>query len=358
MMPTVRLRRDRRQRAVCLTLIPFSLMLNATFYLFGADADKIYAFSNDKSLNYFAEVRRCTQTPSALLAHREGEIMYYTYILRLSGQNGAFGVGLVLNGVAISDHRALFSFFDRAVSAALFTRGLLTLGEGGDLRMNPKIVSRAGAVRELLNDLSSFWAAEHPVSTRLSAPKLEVKADAYRYFECNENPEVFLEATMTTPWVFVTRQQMGIPGLGAWTQHVEKHKAKIERLQARVREREKELASIRSGDDFKNSIVSFLWFLLICGSEFFLFAECDRKKDLEQKDREIALRDSAISSRDSVINSRDLEINSVRQDLNQVISQRDSYSNQLQEKESENNRLRSENEGLRQQQSPGVVSFW
>lgn len=322
MMPTVRLRRDRRQRAVCLTLIPFSLMLNATFYLFGADADKIYAFPKDKSSNYFAEVRRCTQTPSALLAHREGEIMYYTYILRLSGQNGAFGVGLVLNGVAVSDHRALFSFFDRAVSAALFTRGLLTLGEGGDLRMNPKIVSRAGAVRELLNDLSSFWAAEHPVSTRLSAPKLEVKADAYRYFECNENPEVFLEATMTTPWVFVTRQQMGIPGLGAWTQHVEKHKAKIERLQARVRENKKELSSIRSGDDFKNSIVSFLFILLFCVSGFFIFAECDRRKDLEQKDWEIAQQDSVINrqdsvikSRDSVIYSRDIEISLYRHEL-------------------------------------------
>ena len=322
MMPTVRLRRDRRQRAVCLTLIPFSLMLNATFYLFGADADKIYAFPKDKSSNYFAEVRRCTQTPSALLAHREGEIMYYTYILRLSGQNGAFGVGLVLNGVAVSDHRALFSFFDRAVSAALFTRGLLTLGEGGDLRMNPKIVSRAGAVRELLNDLSSFWAAEHPVSTRLSAPKLEVKAGAYRYFECNENPEVFLEATMTTPWVFVTRQQMGIPGLGAWTQHVEKHKAKIERLQARVRENKKELSSIRSGDDFKNSIVSFLFILLFCVSGFFIFAECDRRKDLEQKDWEIAQQDSVINrqdsvikSRDSVIYSRDIEISLYRHEL-------------------------------------------
>lgn len=285
--------------------------------------------------------------------------MYYTYILRLTGLNGAFGVGLALNGVAISDHHALFSFFDRAVSAALFTRGVLILGEGGDLRMNPKeIVSGAGAVRELLNDLSSFWAAEHPVSTRLSAPKLDVKADSTRHFEYNENPEVFLGATMTIPWVFVTRQQMGIPGLGAWTLHVEKHKAEIEGWQARVREKNKELVSIRSYDDFKNSIVSFLCFLLFCGSEFFLFAECDRKKDLEQKEREIALRDSAISSRDSVINSRDLEINSVRQDLNQVISQRDSYSNQLQEKESENNRLRSENEGLRQQQSPGVVSFW
>ena len=297
-------------------------MLNATFYLFGADADKIYAFPKDKSSNYFAEVRRCTQTPSALLAHREGEIMYYTYILRLSGQNGAFGVGLVLNGVAVSDHRALFSFFDRAVSAALFTRGLLTLGEGGDLRMNPKIVSRAGAVRELLNDLSSFWAAEHPVSTRLSAPKLEVKADAYRYFECNENPEVFLEATMTTPWVFVTRQQMGIPGLGAWTQHVEKHKAKIERLQARVRENKKELSSIRSGDDFKNSIVSFLFILLFCVSGFFIFAECDRRKDLEQKDWEIAQQDSVINrqdsvikSRDSVIYSRDIEISLYRHEL-------------------------------------------
>ena len=298
-------------------------MLNATFYLFGADADKIYAFPKDKSSNCFAKVRRCTLATSALLAHREGEIMYYTYILRLSGQNGAFGVGLVLNGVAVSDHRALFSFFDRAVSAALFTRGLLSLGERGDLWMDPeRIASGDSAVQELLNDLSSFWAAEHPVSTRLSAPKLEVKAETTRYFGYNENPEVFLGATMTIPWVFVTRQQMGIPGLGAWTQHVEKHKAKIERLQARVRENKKELSSIRSGDDFKNSIVSFLFILLFCVSGFFIFAECDRRKDLEQKDWEIAQQDSVIKSqdsviksRDSVIYSRDIEISLYRHEL-------------------------------------------
>lgn len=327
-------------------------MLNATFYLFGAEADKIYAFPKDKSSNYFVEVRRGTQAPSALLAHREGEIMYYTYILCLSGQNEAFGVGLVLNGVAVSDHRALFSFFDRVVSAALFARGLLTLGEGGDLWMDPeRIASGDSTVQELLNDLSSFWAAEHPVSTRLSAPKLDVKADATRYFECNENPEVFLGATMTIPWVFVTRQQTGIPGLGAWTQHVAKHKAEIGGWQARVKEREKELSSIRSGDDFKNSIVSFLFILLLWGSEFFIFAECDRRNDFEQKDREIA-------QRDSVINSRDSEINSVRQDLDRVISQRNSYYNQLQEKKSENYQLRSENEDLRRRQSAWDSTAW
>lgn len=261
-MPTARLRRDRRQRAICLTLIPFSPMLNATFYLFGAGAYRNYAFPKDKSLNCFAKVRRCTHTPSALLAHREGEIMYYTYILRLSGQNGAFGVGLVLNGVAVSDHRALFSFFDRVVGAALFTRGLLILGEGGDLWMNPKkIGSRASVVRELLNDLSSYWAAEHPVSTRLSAPKLDVKADATRYFGYNEKPEVVWDATMRMPWVSVTRQQMGIPGLEAWTQHVAKHKAEIGGWQARVKEREKEINKLKSQAD-----VPIGWFIyfLIC----------------------------------------------------------------------------------------------
>ena len=91
-------------------------MLNATFYLFGAEADKIYAFPKDKSLNYFAEVRRCTQTPSALLAHREGEIMYYTYILRLSGQNGAFGVGLFL--ITVPSFRFSIGWWARPSSRA------------------------------------------------------------------------------------------------------------------------------------------------------------------------------------------------------------------------------------------------
>ena len=295
-------------------------MLNATFYLFGADADKIYAFSNDKSLNYFAEVRRCTQTPSALLAHREGEIMYYTYILRLSGQNGAFGVGLVLNGVAISDHRALFSFFDRAVSAALFTRGLLTLGEGGDLRMNPKeILSGDSAVQELLNDLSSFWAAEHPISTRLSAPKLDVKADATRYFECNENPEVFLGATMTIPWVFVTRQQMGIPGLGAWTQHVAKHKAEIEGWQARVKEKKAEISSLNSEkESFSGCFFGFL-FWVSCG---LIAWSWGREKGAEEYEMYFH---RAIKQRDSLQIVRD----SLQRELDDVGNQRLYYYNEL-----------------------------
>lgn len=321
-----------------MTLIPFSLMLNATFYLFGADADKIYAFPNDKSSNYFAEVRRCTQTPSALLAHREGEIMYYTYILRLSGQNGAFGVGLVLNGVAVSDHRALFSFFDRAVSAALFTRGLLTLGEGGDLRMNPKIVSRAGAVRELLNDLSSFWAAEHPVSTRLSAPKLEVKADATRYFECNENPEVFLGATMTTPWVFVTRQQMGIPGLGAWTQHVAKHKAEIEGWQARVKEKEAEISSLNSKkESFSGCFFGFL-FLVSCGLIGWLWTGKKRAEEYEDYFHFV------VKQRDSLQIARD----SLQTELDDVGNQRLYYYNELQKQKNEYNRLSEEYKYMRQ----------
>lgn len=314
-------------------------MLNATFYLFGAEADKIYAFPKDKSSNYFAGVRRCTQTPSALLAHREGEIMYYTYILRLSGQNGAFGVGLVLNGVAVSDHRALFSFFDRAVSAALFTRGLLTLGEGGDLRMVPeRIASGDSAVQELLNDLSSFWAAEHPVSTRLSAPKLEVKADAARYFEYNESPEVFLGATMTIPWVFVTRQQMGIPGLGAWTQHVAKHKAEIGGWQARVKEKEKEINKLKSQDKG----VSTGWFYFFFCVSVFLIAWFWTGKHAYEK------------YFDDVVGQRD----SLQRELNDVGDQRLYYYNQLQEKKSENYQLRSENEDLRRRQSAWDSIAW
>ncbi len=328
-------------------------MLNATFYLFGAEADKIYAFPKDKSSNYFAEVRRCTQTPSALLAHREGEIMYYTYILRLSGQNGAFGVGLVLNGVAVSDHRVLFSFFDRAVSAALFTRGLLTLGEGGDLRMDPERIDPGdSAVQELLNDLSSFWAVEHPVSTRLSAPKLEVKADAARYFEYNENPEVFLGATMTIPWVFVTRQQTGIPGLGAWTRHVAKHKAETEGWQARVKEREKEINKLKSQDD--DVPIGCFIFFLICS--VFACGLLGFKLYCANSDAESAKHNAEQLQKyfDDVVGQRD----SLQRELNDVGDQRLYYYNQLQEKVSENNRLSSENEDLRRRQSAWDSTAW
>ena len=68
-------------------------------------------------------------------------------------------------------------------------------------------------------------------------------------------------ATMTIPWVFVTRQQMGIPGLGAWAQHVAKHKAEIEGWQARVKEKEKEINKLKSQDD-DVPIGCFIFFLI------------------------------------------------------------------------------------------------
>ena len=284
---------------------------------------RTFSYPNDRTVELFERALKCTKEPVVIMAHREGALLYYVYLLHLTPNHEVFGAGLALNGVAISDHHALFSFFDRVVNTALFTRGLLTLKESGGIQWAGRSFDdRKSAVQDVINDMASFWAANHPASTGLSAPKLDVKADASCSFEENEKPEVVLEATMTIPWVFVKRQQMGIPGLGAWTQHVEKHKAEIERLQARVREKNKELASIRSYDDFKDSIVSFLCFLLFCGSAFFLFAECDRRKDLEQKDRMINRQDwminsqdSVINNRDSVIKSRDFEISLYRQEL-------------------------------------------
>ena len=219
--------------------------------------------------------------------------------------------------------------------------------------MNPKeIVSRAGAVRELLNDLSSFWAAEHPVSTRLSAPKLEVKADAARYFEYNEKPEVFLGATMTIPWVFVKRQQTGLPGLGAWTQHVAKHKAEIEGWQARVKEKEKEINKLKSQDD-DVPIGCFIFFLICsvfaCGLLWFNLHSANSDAESAKHDAEDYKKYFHI-----VVGQRD----SLQRELNDVGDQRLYYYNQLQEKVSENNRLSSENEDLRRRQSAWDSTAW
>lgn len=215
--------------------------------------------------------------------------------------------------------------------------------------MDPKkIVRGTSAVRELLNDLSSFWAAEHPVSTRLSAPKLEVKADATRYFEYNESPEVFLGATMTTPWVFVTRQQMGIPGLGAWTQHVAKHKAEIEGWQARVKEKEAEISSLNSKKE--SSSGCFFGFLIFVswGLIGWLWPGEKRAEEYEKYFHLV------VKQRDSLQIARD----SLQTVLDDVGNQRLYYYNELQKKESENNRLSSENEDLRRRQSAWDSVGW
>ena len=284
---------------------------------------RTFSYPNDRTVELFERALKCTKEPVVIMAHREGALLYYVYLLHLTPNHEVFGAGLALNGVAISDHHALFSFFDRVVNTALFTRGLLTLKESGGIQWAGRSFDdRKSAVQDVINDMASFWAAEHPVSTRLSAPKLEVKADATRYFECNENPEVFLGATMTIPWVFVTRQQTGIPGLGAWTQHVAKHKAEIEGWQAQVRENKKEINKLKSQDKG----VSTGWFyFFFCVSVVLITWFWTGKRVYEK-------------CFDIVVGQRD----SLQRELNDVGDQRLYYYNELQKQKEEYERLSEE----------------
>ena len=267
-----------------------------------------------------------------IMAHREGALLYYVYLLHLTPNHEVFGAGLALNGVAISDHHALFSFFDRVVNTALFTRGLLTLKESGGIQWAGRSFDdRKSAVQDVINDMASFWAANHPASTGLSAPKLDVKAYASCSFEENENPEVFLEATMTIPWVFVTRQQTGIPGLGAWTQHVAKHKAEIEGWQAQVRENKKEINKLKSQDKG----VSTGWFyFFFCVSVVLITWFWTGKRVYEK-------------CFDIVVGQRD----SLQRELNDVGDQRLYYYNELQKQKEEYERLSEEYKYMRQNAS-------
>ena len=326
-------------------------MLNATFYLFGSSMGRTFSYPNDRTVELFERALKCTKEPVVIMAHREGALLYYVYLLHLTPNHEVFGAGLALNGVAISDHHALFSFFDRVVNTALFTRGLLTLKESGGIQWAGRSFDdRKSAVQDVINDMASFWTANHPASTGLSAPKLDVKADASCSFEENENPEVFLEATMTIPWVFVTRQQTGIPGLGAWTQHVAKHKAEIEGWQARVKE--KEINKLKSQDD-DVPIGCFIFFLICsvfaCGLLWFNLHSANSDAESAKHDAEDYKKYFHI-----VVGQRD----SLQRELNDVGDQRLYYYNQLQEKVSENNRLSSENEDLRRRQSAWDSTAW
>ena len=85
-------------------------MLNATFYLFGSSMGRTFSYPNDRTVELFERALKCTKEPVVIMAHREGALLYYVYLLHLTPNHEVFGAGLALNGVAISDHHALFRF--------------------------------------------------------------------------------------------------------------------------------------------------------------------------------------------------------------------------------------------------------
>ena len=110
--------------------------MNSTFYIFGKFNGSYAQFPVDYTQEIFQQLpNRSSFANTQLVIHREGNLMYYSYMRKLEQEN-YIGFCLLLNDAMITEIPALFELFDNGISHLALSGEIVKINDNGDIVSN------------------------------------------------------------------------------------------------------------------------------------------------------------------------------------------------------------------------------
>lgn len=111
-------------------------MLNTTFSLFVSLDGQLSVYPVDNSRHIFTHALNLLEGEAQIVTHRDGALLYYMYIRRLSSQKDCIGLSVLLNDRGFTDYGMLFELFENTLTHEVLKEEWLYMTSDGkiDLR--------------------------------------------------------------------------------------------------------------------------------------------------------------------------------------------------------------------------------
>ena len=185
-------------------------MLNATFSLFVSLDGQLSVYPVDNSRHIFTHALNLLEGEAQIVTHRDGALLYYMYIRRLSSQKDCIGLSVLLNDRGCTEYGMLFELFENTLTHEVLKEEWLYMTSDGkiDLRgwecLNEK--NTKGCLAELR---ARFQGAELCVR---QLPAVANAVSVSEHVKCSvraTNENLFRETTRSTYAVIRKDKQMG-----------------------------------------------------------------------------------------------------------------------------------------------------
>lgn len=110
-------------------------MINCSTYFFEVVKRGYYQYPLDSLCEQFKSYMDYFKSDSQIVVHRHPNLVYYTYMRKLSSDNGngCFGISIVINGLETSSIRSLFRLFERVFHSIVSEGIILTIDASGSI---------------------------------------------------------------------------------------------------------------------------------------------------------------------------------------------------------------------------------
>ena len=111
-------------------------MLNATFSLFVSLDGQLSVYPVDNSRHIFTHALNLLEGEAQIVTHRDGALLYYMYIRRISSKKDCIGLSVLLNDRGFTDYGMLFELFENTLTHEVLKEEWLYMTSDGkiDLR--------------------------------------------------------------------------------------------------------------------------------------------------------------------------------------------------------------------------------
>lgn len=185
-------------------------MLNATFSLFVSLDGQLSVYPVDNSRHIFTHALNLLEGEAQVVTHRDGALLYYMYIRRLSSKKDCIGLSVLLNDRGFTDYGMLFELFENTLTHEVLKEQWLYMTSDGKIDLWGRECLNEKNTKGCLAELRArFQGAE------LSVRQLPAVANAVsvsEHVKCSvraTNENLFRETTRSTYAVIRKDKQMG-----------------------------------------------------------------------------------------------------------------------------------------------------
>lgn len=185
-------------------------MLNTTFSLFVSLDGQLSVYPVDNSRHIFTHALNLLEGEAQIVTHRDGALLYYMYIRRLSSKKDCIGLSVLLNDRGFTDYGMLFELFENTLTHEVIKEQWLYMTSDGKIDLRGRECLNEKNTKGCLAELRArFQGAE------LSVRQLPAVANAVsvsEHVKCSvrdTNENLFRETTRSTYAVIRKDKQMG-----------------------------------------------------------------------------------------------------------------------------------------------------
>lgn len=219
-------------------------MINCSSYFFEESKRGYIQYPQDFTADLFKSYRNMFDSDAQLVIHRHPDhLMYYTYMKRLSEDNGKsfFGISIVINGLETTNFKSLFKLFERFFQQIISEGEILSISPEGDFVTKDIIFSDyantfirlSSSIKSKIEEGAHFFYPMLPVNYSSSE-------DDYATFSIEEGESTFRQNQAIYNKFIITKNKKGssseLNGLAAKIQQLNDQ---IEYLKMRNAELEK-----------------------------------------------------------------------------------------------------------------------